>query len=208
MLTAEKNHMLTRVGPGTPMGALLRRYWQPIAGASELDDKNPIKPIRLMGEDLVLYRDLGGRYGLVDRHCPHRRADLLYGWVESTGIRCSYHGWLFDAAGRCLEQPYEDVANPNPRGKERCSTKAYPVRELAGLLWAYLGRCRHPSCPSGSRSPGPTAFARSCSPMCRATGSSARRTRSIRCISNGCTTTGVSACAAAPMRRQNISRSS
>ena len=115
MLTAEKNDLLTRVGPGTPMGTLLRRYWMPIGGASELD-RETIKPIRLMGEDLVLYRDLGGRYGLVDRHCPHRRADFSYGWVEQHGIRCSYHGWLFDESGRCLEQPYEDLANPSERG--------------------------------------------------------------------------------------------
>ena len=78
MLTAARNEMLTRVGPGTPMGELLRRYWQPIAGASELDG-NPIKTVRLMGEDLVLYRDRGGRYGLIDRHCPHRRADMAAG---------------------------------------------------------------------------------------------------------------------------------
>jgi 5,5'-dehydrodivanillate O-demethylase oxygenase subunit len=146
VLSEDQNRTLTEVGPSTPMGALLRRYWMPIAGVSELDAK-PVKAVRLMGEDLVLYRDLGGRCGLVDRHCPHRRADLSYGWVEPTGIRCSYHGWLMDETGRCLEQPYEDVANPNPRGKERCSTTAYPVRELAGLLWAYLGPLPAPELP-------------------------------------------------------------
>ena len=83
MLTPARNEMLTRVGPGTPMGELLRRYWQPIAGASELES-NPIKEVRLMGENLVLYRDRSGHYGLIDRHCPHRRADMLYGWVEET----------------------------------------------------------------------------------------------------------------------------
>ncbi|HTZ00909.1 MAG TPA: Rieske 2Fe-2S domain-containing protein, partial [Xanthobacteraceae bacterium] len=122
MLTAERNEMLTRVGAGTPMGELLRRYWQPIAGASELDD-NPIKAVRLFGEDLVLYRDLRGRHGLVGRHCPHRRADMMYGWVEEGGIRCSYHGWYFDAAGRCLEQPYEDTASPKP-SKSGCDIAA------------------------------------------------------------------------------------
>jgi 5,5'-dehydrodivanillate O-demethylase len=120
------------------MGDLLRRYWQPIAGASQLDDE-PIRAVRLLGEDLVLYKDGGGRYGLLDRHCPHRRADLSYGWVEERGIRCNYHGWLMDEAGACVEQPFEDVANPNPRARERCRTTAYPVRELAGLLWAYMG---------------------------------------------------------------------
>src|SRR5713226_499145 len=85
VLSAEKNRLLTQVGPGTPMGELLRRYWMPIGGASELDN-NPIKPIRLMGEDLVLYKDQSGRFGLLDRHCPHRRADLAFGFVEETGI--------------------------------------------------------------------------------------------------------------------------
>jgi 5,5'-dehydrodivanillate O-demethylase oxygenase subunit len=145
VLTATNNEKLTRVGPGTPMGELLRRYWQPIAGASELDG-NPIKDIRLLGENLVLYRDLGGRYGLVDRHCAHRRADLLYGWVEDTGIRCSYHGWLFDETGRCLEQPYEDTASPKP-SKAGCDLKAYQVREMGGLLWAYLGPRPAPELP-------------------------------------------------------------
>jgi 5,5'-dehydrodivanillate O-demethylase len=146
MLTADKNELLTRVGPGTPMGTLLRRYWMPIGGATELEHE-AIKPIRLMGEDLVLYKDLGGRFGLVDRHCPHRRADLACGWVEERGIRCSYHGWLMDEAGQCIEQPYEDLANPNERAKQRCGTTAYPVRELAGLLWAYMGPQPAPELP-------------------------------------------------------------
>jgi 5,5'-dehydrodivanillate O-demethylase len=145
LLTAARNEKLTRVGPGTPMGELLRRYWQPIAGASELDS-NPIKTVRLMGEDLVLYRDRGGRYGLIDRHCPHRRADMAYGWVEETGIRCSYHGWLVDQTGRCLEQPYEDTTSPKP-SKAGCETKAYPVKECAGLLFAYLGPLPAPELP-------------------------------------------------------------
>ena len=145
-MTSEKNELLTRVGPGTPMGGLLRRYWMPIAGASEFD-ANPIKPVRLLGEDLVLYKDLGGRFGLIDRHCPHRRADMSYGWVESAGIRCSYHGWLMDEEGRCIEQPYEDIVNPGTRAKDRCGVKAYPVRELAGLLWAYLGPRPVPELP-------------------------------------------------------------
>ena len=83
-----------------------------------------------MGEDLVLYKDLGGRYGLLDRHCPHRRADLSYGMVEETGIRCNYHGWLMDQSGACIEQPYDDTVNPRSRAKERCATKAYPVQGM------------------------------------------------------------------------------
>ena len=145
LLTAARNELLTRVGTGTPMGELLRRYWQPIAGASELDS-NPIKPLRLLGEDLVLYRDGGGHYGLIDRHCPHRRADMSYGWVEEKGIRCSYHGWLMDETGSCLEQPYEDIANPKP-SRAGCDAKAYPVKECAGLIFAYLGPAPAPELP-------------------------------------------------------------
>ncbi len=138
MLSAERNHTLTRVGPATPMGGLLRRYWMPVAGISEFDTQ-AIKPLRLLGEDLVLYKDMGGNYGLIDRHCPHRRADLAYGFVEAAGLRCSYHGWLYEHGGACTEQPFEDIANPQARYKEQIRIKAYPVQAKAGLLWAYLG---------------------------------------------------------------------
>lgn len=147
MLTPARNEMLTRVGPGTPMGGLLRRYWMPVAGASELTRDNPIKPVRLFGEDLALYRDFGGRYGLVARRCSHRGADLTYGTVEDTGIRCFYHGWKFDERGACVEQPYEEIANPNPKSRDGCGIGAYPVRELAGLLWAYMGPLPAPELP-------------------------------------------------------------
>jgi 5,5'-dehydrodivanillate O-demethylase len=146
MLSAARNEMLTRVGPGTPMGELLRRYWHPIGGASQLD-KEPIKTIRLMCEDLVLYKDLSGKYGLVDRHCPHRRADMSYGWVEEKGIRCNYHGWLMNETGKVVEQPYEDMTSGNPRSKENCDMKAYEVRELGGLLFAYMGPKPAPELP-------------------------------------------------------------
>ncbi len=146
VLSAARNEMLTRVGPGTPMGNLLRRYWMPIAGASDLK-ANPVKPMRLMGEDLVLYRDLGGRYGLIARHCAHRSADLAYGMVEERGLRCSYHGWKFDEAGACVEQPYEEIANPNPKSRDGCAIAGYPVREVAGLLFAYMGPSPVPELP-------------------------------------------------------------
>jgi 5,5'-dehydrodivanillate O-demethylase len=138
MLTAEQNRLLTEVGPGTPMGGLLRRYWMPVAGVSEFD-RTPIKAVRLFGEDLVLYRDMSGTYGLVDRHCPHRRADLSYGFVEEHGIRCNYHGWCFDESGRCLEQPFEDVANPEAYFRDKVRIASYPVETKGGLVWAYLG---------------------------------------------------------------------
>ena len=116
MLSDEQNRRLTQVGAGTPMGELLRRYWMPIAAVAELDDK-ATKPVRLLGEDLVLYRDQAGTYGLLDRHCAHRRADLSYGWVEGCGLRCHYHGWVWDHTGKCLQQPFEEVANPEARFK-------------------------------------------------------------------------------------------
>jgi 5,5'-dehydrodivanillate O-demethylase oxygenase subunit len=146
MLSAEDNATLTRVGRGTPMGELLRRYWQPVAAVAELEDQ-PTKPVRVLGEDLVLYRDLGGRYGLVDRHCPHRRADLSYGIVEACGLRCHYHGWLFDETGACRHQPFEEIAHPEARFKDKIRIAAYPVEARAGLLWAYLGPAPAPLVP-------------------------------------------------------------
>jgi 5,5'-dehydrodivanillate O-demethylase oxygenase subunit len=115
------------------MGELLRRHWMPIAAVSEFE-RIAVKPVRLMGEDLALYKDLGGTFGLVDRHCPHRRADLAYGFVEQCGLRCNYHGWLFDEAGRCMEQPWDDIAAPEARFKEKIRTKAYPVEARGGLV--------------------------------------------------------------------------
>jgi 5,5'-dehydrodivanillate O-demethylase len=106
MLDEQRNQTLTQVGRGTPMGELMRRYWHPIAAVTELEN-NPVKAIRLMGEDLVLYRDGGGTYGLLQRKCAHRGADLSYGFVENCGLRCHYHGWLYDHTGRCAQQPYE-----------------------------------------------------------------------------------------------------
>ena len=138
MLTEAQNQQLTRVGPGTPMGDLLRRYWMPIAGLSELDD-NPVKAMRLLGEDLVLYRDLSGQHGLVDRQCAHRRADLSYGYVEQNGLRCNYHGWTYDTGGVCVSRPYEDTVIVSTSRKPCIQIKAYPVQEKAGLLWAYMG---------------------------------------------------------------------
>jgi 5,5'-dehydrodivanillate O-demethylase oxygenase subunit len=128
------------------MGGLLRRYWMPIAAISEFDDKS-IKPVRVLGEDLALYKDLSGTFGLVDRQCAHRRADLAYGFVEQCGLRCNYHGWLYDEQGRCTEQPYEDVAAPQAHFKDKIRLTAYPVEAKAGLIWAYLGPEPRPLVP-------------------------------------------------------------
>jgi 5,5'-dehydrodivanillate O-demethylase len=134
MLSKEKNEQLTRVGPGTPMGELLRRYWWPIATASMLGPV-PIKR-RLLGEDLVLYRDKSGALGLLEERCPHRRASMVYGCVEENGLRCGYHGWLFGKDGACLEQPPEPA---HSTFKDRIRAQAYKVEELGGLIFAYMG---------------------------------------------------------------------
>jgi 5,5'-dehydrodivanillate O-demethylase len=147
MLSGQDNERLTRVGPGTPMGELLRRYWMPIGALTEFDNVS-VKPVRLLGEDLVLYKDLQGQYGLVDRQCPHRRADLSYGFVEACGLRCNYHGWLYDEGGRCIEQPYDDTAAAEARFKDKVRIKSFPVALRAGLIWAYLGPQPAPLVPN------------------------------------------------------------
>src|SRR5918994_1924685 len=111
MLTPEENELLTRVGPGTPVGELLRRYWHPVAIASELSDENPVKFVRILGEDLVLFQDKQQRVGLLQDRCSHRGASLSYGRVEERGIACPYHGWLYDTDGNCLETPAEPAGS-------------------------------------------------------------------------------------------------
>jgi 5,5'-dehydrodivanillate O-demethylase len=144
MLTREENETLTRVGKGTPAGDLLRRYWMPIACAGELTEEKPIKAARLLGENLVVFRDRSGRYGVVAEQCPHRKASLAFGRVDEEGIRCPYHGWKFDCTGACLEQP----AEPEAGGfKDKIKHTAYPVERLGGLLWAYLGPEPRPLLP-------------------------------------------------------------
>ena len=138
MLDESTNRLLTQVGAGTPMGELLRRYWHPIAALDELD-REPVRPVRLMGEDLVLYKDLNGTLGLVGRHCLHRGADLAHGYVEQGGLRCHYHGWLYNEAGRCAHQPFEEVADPRSATRNKLRATAYPVEAKAGMIWAYLG---------------------------------------------------------------------
>ena len=143
MLTKAQNERLTKVGPGTTMGTLMRYYWHPIAASVELDE-NPVKKIRLLGEDLVLYKDRSGNLGLIDEPCPHRRVSLEYGIPEEEGLRCPYHGWVFNSEGKCTEQPAEPW---NSTFKDRVTTKAYPAQELGGLVFAYLGEAPVPLLP-------------------------------------------------------------
>jgi len=143
MLTVEQNEELTRVGPGSPMGELLRRYWYPIAFVQDFDDRLA-KSVRLLGENWTLFRSPGGRYGIVLEACPHRRASLTYGIVDDEGVRCGYHGWKFDFAGQCIEQPAE-TDNSNFRARVR--TKSGQAREMGGLVWVYVGPDPVPELP-------------------------------------------------------------
>jgi 5,5'-dehydrodivanillate O-demethylase len=144
MLSQEDNELLTRIGPDTPGGALLRRYWQPVAATAELTDEKPIMKLRVLGEDLVLYKGTDGGYGLVGEQCPHRFASLSYGRVEGNCIRCPYHGWKYDAEGHCVEMP----AEPNTTAfADTVIHTAYPVRRLGGLLFTYMGPAPTPALP-------------------------------------------------------------
>jgi phenylpropionate dioxygenase-like ring-hydroxylating dioxygenase large terminal subunit len=145
MLTKEENDLLTRTGPGTPGGDFMRRYWQPVALSAEIPAGGAPLPVRIMSEDLVLFRDDRGQPGLLGIHCAHRGADLSYGRVEDGGLRCIYHGWLYDRAGRCLEQPGE------PTGSvfhERVRLRSYPCQEVAEVIFAYLGPGEPPLLPA------------------------------------------------------------
>ena len=149
-MQAHLNERITRVGPGTPCGELLRRYWQPAALLDEFDPRfdarmaeRPLKAVRLLGQDLVLFRADDGAWGLLDRDCPHRGADLAFARHEGDRIRCPFHGWAFDAEGRCLETPAEPVGSTLC---QRVRQRRYPTQVVAGVIWAYLG-------PEGSTPP-------------------------------------------------------
>jgi phthalate 4,5-dioxygenase oxygenase subunit len=137
MLSAEENETLTRTGPGTPMGELLRRFWLPALLPDELprSDCAPVR-VRLLSEDLVAFRDTEGRLGLIDAHCAHRRAHLFFGRNEECGIRCIYHGWKFDVDGNCVDMPTEP---PESSFKDKVKLTSYSLREHGGILWAYMG---------------------------------------------------------------------
>ena len=136
MISQEQNDLMTRVGPGAPAGKLLRNYWQPVALVEELEGSRPLLSRKVLGQDFILFRDEKGKFGLLDRHCPHRGADLSYGRLEAGGVRCAFHGWLFDVTGQCLQTPAE------PEGSRMCEhirQRSYPVAERSGILFAWLG---------------------------------------------------------------------
>ncbi len=147
MMTRKQNDRLTRVGPGTPMGELLRRYWHPIATTVDLD-RDPVRRVRLLGENLTLFRSESGELGLIGERCPHRGVDLEYGIPDARGLRCPYHGWLFNPQGQCLEQPFDDRTRPdNAKRRAKICIEAYPAEALGGLIFAYLGPAPAPLLP-------------------------------------------------------------
>ncbi|MBI67493.1 MAG: Rieske (2Fe-2S) protein [Chloroflexi bacterium] len=135
MLTQDMNDRIARVGPGTPGGELFRRYWLPFMPSAKLDE-DPVQPVRLLGEDLTCYKDKSGNVGLIGQRCLHRAVDLRYGIPDENGLRCPYHGWLYDSQGSCIEAPLE--ARPD-MFKDRIKLSGYPVKEMGGLLFAYMG---------------------------------------------------------------------
>jgi phthalate 4,5-dioxygenase len=148
-MRAEQNELFTRVGPGTACGKLMRRYWQPIALEAELDgsldpamQKRPIKAVRALGQDFVLFKDESGNYGLLDRACPHRGADLSFARYEEGAIRCPFHGWKFSSDGRCLETPAEP---PALKMCDRVRAQNYPLTVRAGVVFAWLGEGAPPA---------------------------------------------------------------
>ena len=155
MLTQAQNDLITLSGPGTPLGAFMRQYWQPAALVDEFDGPRPVRPVRLLGEDLVLFRDEAGTYGLLAKHCAHRGADLSFGRAEHGGLRCPFHGWLFDTQGACLEQPAE------PEGSRFCQSirqPAYRCQVAGGIVWAFLGQGEPPALPAFDCFAAPDAY--------------------------------------------------
>ena len=136
-MTKAENEFLTRVGPGTPMGELMRQYWIPALQSGDLPEKDgtPMR-VRLLGENLVAFRNSEGRVGLIDHVCPHRCASLFFGRNEENGLRCLYHGWKFDIEGRCVDVPNEP---PGSKLHEQVRVKAYPCVEKNGIIWTYMG---------------------------------------------------------------------
>ncbi|MGH7227156.1 MAG: Rieske 2Fe-2S domain-containing protein, partial [Gemmataceae bacterium] len=135
MLTPEENERFTRTGPETPCGKLLRHYWQPVAPKQKLVEER-VMPIRLYGEDLVLFLDDKGQMGLVGDRCAHRLVKLACGYPTDKGIKCPYHGWTYDTQGQCVDQPGEPQ---DSKFKDKVRIPSYPVQELAGIVFAYLG---------------------------------------------------------------------
>ena len=198
MLSKEENERLTRVGPGTPCGELLRRYWHPIYPEILLRE-NAVRRVRILGEDLTLFRDRKGKLGLIADRCAHRLASLHLGIPDERGLRCCYHGWLFDHAGRCLDQPLEPVSS---KLRDQIRIKAYPVQEMGGLIWA--DRSQHRCCRVGTCSSARTASARFWRTSCPATGCSAWKIVETSGMPSICTAPCSNTCGSARACRTKI----
>jgi len=160
MLSQEENELITRVGPGTPMGNLFREYWLPALLSSELPtpDADPVRTL-MLGEKLIAFRDTNGRVGLMEHACPHRGASLFFGRCEEQGLRCVYHGWKFDVDGNCVDMPNEPAESDF---RTKVKARAYPTAERGGIVWAYMGpRTEPPPLPDleGNMLEGATAWA-------------------------------------------------
>ena len=151
MLKKEDNELLTRVGPGTPMGDLFRRFWLPALLSEEVEqpDSAPVR-LRILCEDLLAFRDSSGRVGIVEAYCAHRGASLFFARNEACGLRCAYHGWKFDVDGQCVDVPNDVRVKENPKVRAALGIKAYPTREAGGIVWVYMG--------PKERMPGPPDF--------------------------------------------------
>jgi len=148
MLSRDDNELLTRTGPGTVMGDLVRQYWIPVVESKELEPGGRVKRVMLLGERLVVFRGRSGRAGLIGEFCPHRSTSFYYGRVEENGMRCAYHGWKFGLDGQCQEMPSEP---PESSFAAKVKHTAYPCLEKGGVIWAYMGpRARRPRCPSSN----------------------------------------------------------
>ncbi|MBX2825457.1 MAG: aromatic ring-hydroxylating dioxygenase subunit alpha [Gammaproteobacteria bacterium] len=145
MISQQLNHTLTQTGPATPAGEVLRRYWQPAALSDELSGPRPVIPVKLLGEELVLFRDNQGELGLLKRHCPHRGADLCFGRLEDNGLRCPFHGWHFNREGQCVEQPGEPAGSTM---HQQIKSRGYPVVEKNGIVFTYMGPGEPPEFPA------------------------------------------------------------
>jgi len=157
MLSAEENQILTQVGPGTPMGEVMRRYWMPALLSADVPtpDCPPVR-VKLLGEELVAFRDSQGRIGLLDEFCPHRLASLFLGRNEECGLRCVYHGWKYDVAGTCVDMPNEPAEN---NFKDKIRIKSYPTAEQGGVIWAYMGPAdKQPEAPGMEWSRAPEQY--------------------------------------------------
>src|SRR5688572_13082912 len=142
MLTKDENELLTRVGPGTPMGNLLRQYWLPVMMSTELatPDCPPVR-IRILSENMIAFRTTSGQVGVIANACPHRGASMFFGRNEEEGLRCVYHGWKFDVEGNCVDMPSEPAES---NFKSKVHATAYPTQERGGLVWVYMGKREAP----------------------------------------------------------------